>query len=63
MWRGVMKVNQVFHYHPEKVQGGRTSLLLEPEEDGHAQVSAYVYIETTTPAKIKQVPFESVPQI
>ena len=35
------------------------------EEDGHAHVSAYVYIETTTklPAKIKQVPFESVPQI
>ena len=35
------------------------------EEDGHAHVSAYVYIETTTklPAKIKQVPFESVSQI
>ena len=40
-----------------------------PEEDGHAHVSAYVYIETTTklPAKIIQVliqvPFESIPQI
>jgi len=28
-WRGVMKVNQVFHYHPEKTQGVRTSVLLE----------------------------------
>ena len=34
------------------------------EEDGYAHVSAYVYIETTIkfPAKIKQVPFENVPQ-
>jgi len=24
-----MKVNQMFHYHPEKAQGVRTSLLLE----------------------------------
>jgi len=36
-----------------------------PEEDGHAHVRAYVYIETTTKlrAKIIQVPFESIPQI
>jgi len=35
------------------------------EEDGHAHVSAYVYIETITklPVKIKQVLFESVPQV
>jgi len=26
---GVMKVNQVFHYHPEKAQGARKNLLLE----------------------------------
>jgi len=26
-WRD--ESNQVFHYHPEKAQGGRTSLLLE----------------------------------
>jgi len=31
------------------------------KEDGHAHMSAYVYIETTT--KIIQVPFESVPQV
>ena len=24
-----MKVNQVFHYHPEKAQGARTTLLFE----------------------------------
>jgi len=28
-WRGMMKINQVFYYHPEKAQGARTSLLLE----------------------------------
>ena len=38
----------------------------EAEEDGHAHVSTYVCIETTTtklPAKIKQIPFVSVPHI
>jgi len=35
------------------------------EEDGHAHMNAYIYTETTTKplVKIKQVPFESVPQI
>ena len=29
IWHGMMKINQVFHYHPEKAQDVRTALLFK----------------------------------
>ena len=37
-----MKVNQVFHYHPEKTQGVRTTLLFELYQT-LSQLGAYNY--------------------
>ena len=38
----MMKVNQVFHYHPEKAQGIRTTLLFELYQT-LSQLGAYNY--------------------
>ena len=38
----MMKINQVFHYHPEKTQGIRTTLLFELYQT-LLQLGAYNY--------------------